>query len=84
MERMRITRKKNLDSCLVNIQRGVSRSLKKLAEVSKQAAVDLMKYQPHTWCRAYFSGRYKSMCVVNNMCESCNAWILEGRHKPIL
>ena len=42
-----------------------------------------MNYLPHTWVRAYFSGRCKSWAIDNNMVEIFNAWILEARYIPI-
>ena len=59
-------------------------NLQKLGEVSEKAAEDLLKYPPHTWCRAYFSSRYKSYMVDNNISESFNATIINARHKPIV
>ena len=43
-----------------------------------------MNYPPHTWVRAYFSGRCKSWVVDNNMVESFIAWILEAKYMPIM
>ena len=57
--------------------------MRKLGEVSLNVANDLMNYPPHTWVRAYFSGRCKSWVVDNNMVESFNAWILEARYMSI-
>ena len=48
-------------------------NMSKLGEVSLNATNDLMNYPPHTWVRAYFSGRCKSWVVDNNMVESFNA-----------
>ena len=59
-------------------------NLKKLGELSKSAAEDLMKYPPHAWCRAYFSSRSMSVVVDNNMAECFNSWVLAARHKPII
>ena len=58
-------------------------NMKQLGDVSSKAVKDLMNYPPHTWVRAYFSGRCKSWVVDNNMVESFNAWILEARYMPI-
>ena len=59
-------------------------NLKKLGEVSKSAAEDLMKYNPANWWRAFFSSRCKSDVVDNNMCETFNSTILKARFKPIV
>ena len=59
-------------------------NLKKLGEVSKPAAEDLMKYNPANWCMAFFSSRCKSDLVDNNMCETFNSTILQARFKPII
>ena len=54
-----------------------------LGDVSSNATKDLMNHPPHIWVKAYFSGRWKSWVVVNNMVESFNAWVLEDRHMLI-
>ena len=59
-------------------------NIKKLRELSKKAAEDLLKYPPHNWCRAYFSSRCKSYMVDNNISENFNATIIHARHKPIV
>ena len=59
-------------------------NLKKLGEVNKKSAEDLLKYNPATWCRAFFSSRCKSDVVDNNMCETFNSTILKARFKPII
>ena len=52
--------------------------------MSRGAAEGVVYYPPHTWCRAYFSSRSKSMVVDNNFTESFNSWILATRFKPII
>ena len=59
-------------------------NLKKIGELSKTAAEDLLKYPPHAWCRAYFSSRSHNFMVDNNITESFNSWVLAARHKPIV
>ena len=55
-----------------------------MGEVNKKAAEDLVKYNPATWCRAFFSSRCKSDLVDNNICETFNSAILKARFKPII
>ncbi|XP_015167010.1 uncharacterized protein [Solanum tuberosum] len=58
--------------------------LRKLGDIDEEAAKDLLKYKPQTWCRAYFDTQCKNIMVDNNFTESFNAWILEARHMPII
>ena len=57
--------------------------MKKMGEISSQAASDLMAYPPHTWCRAYFSSRCKSWTIANHFTESFNAWVNDARYRSI-
>ncbi|KAH6771027.1 Alanyl-tRNA synthetase [Perilla frutescens var. hirtella] len=59
-------------------------NLKLLGAVSKDAAEDFVSYNPHVFCRAFFSSRSKTECVDNNFCESFNASIRNARFKPIV
>ncbi|WOK98440.1 hypothetical protein Cni_G07152 [Canna indica] len=58
--------------------------LKEMDKVSKEAARDLLRYPPQTWCRAYFTTTCKNDMVDNNITESFNSWIKEPRHKSII
>lgn len=58
--------------------------LRKLGDINEEAAKDLLKYNPQTWCRAYFDTHCKNIMVDNNFTESFNSWILEARHMPII
>ncbi|KAG5627789.1 hypothetical protein H5410_013007 [Solanum commersonii] len=58
--------------------------LRKLGDIDEEAAKDLLKYNPQTWCRAYFDTQCKNIMVDNNFTESFNAWILKARHMPII
>lgn len=63
---------------------GFKDQLRKLGDINEEAAKDLLKYNPQTWCRAYFDTHYKNIMVDNNFTESFNSWILEARHVPII
>ncbi|XP_016582287.2 uncharacterized protein LOC107879869 [Capsicum annuum] len=58
--------------------------LKKLGQLSEEAARDLVNFPPRAWCRAYFDTQCKNMTVDNNFTESFNSWILVPRGKPII
>lgn len=47
--------------------------LKKLGEVSKEAAKRLLCYPPTNWCRAYFDTLCKNMMMDNNFTKSFNS-----------
>lgn len=44
----------------------------------------LMGQNPITWSRHGFSKSTRSDMLLNNMCESFNAWIVPARDKPVL
>ncbi|XP_058202730.1 uncharacterized protein LOC131317175 [Rhododendron vialii] len=44
----------------------------------------LAKHEPHHWFRSHFSVAPKCDMLLNNLCESFNAIILDARDKPIL
>ncbi|KAF7146254.1 hypothetical protein RHSIM_Rhsim04G0159500 [Rhododendron simsii] len=44
----------------------------------------LAKHKPQHWCRSHFSVAPKCDMLLNNLCESFNATILNARDKPIL
>ncbi|XP_050207719.1 uncharacterized protein LOC126657126 [Mercurialis annua] len=48
----------------------------------EKAAVDLLKYTPHKWCKAYINARYKCDMVDNNVRETFNSWVNEFRDRP--
>ncbi|XP_019248438.1 PREDICTED: uncharacterized protein LOC109227695 [Nicotiana attenuata] len=56
----------------------------KPGELNKDAAESLLKYPPHSWCRAYLDTVCKNQSIDNNLTESFNSWILEARTKPII
>ncbi|XP_058204633.1 uncharacterized protein LOC131318711 [Rhododendron vialii] len=44
----------------------------------------LAKHEPHHWSRSHFNVATKGDMLLNNLCESFNAAILDARDKPIL
>ena len=58
--------------------------MKTLKETSIEAWEWLTKLDPQQWTRSHFSELPKSDVLLNNMCESFNATILEARDKPII
>lgn len=58
--------------------------LNKLGKLSNEAATNLVKYTPKTWCRTYVDTYHKNVMVDNNFTKSCNTWILEARAKLII
>ncbi|XP_020992587.2 uncharacterized protein LOC107479903 [Arachis duranensis] len=59
-------------------------TMERLKVVNKDAWAYLMKFEPATWVRAYFSHGPKVDNLTNNMCESFNAKVVKYRSKPIL
>ncbi|XP_052118923.1 uncharacterized protein LOC107493000 [Arachis duranensis] len=59
-------------------------TMERLKEVNMDAWAYLMKFDPATWVRAYFSHGPKVDNLTNNMCESFNAKVVKYRCKPIL
>ncbi|XP_057791096.1 uncharacterized protein LOC131008220 [Salvia miltiorrhiza] len=57
-------------------------NLTKIGDIKKKAAEELLKYPPHTWCRAYQDFRSSTHMVDNNISESFNSSLLEARSKP--
>ena len=39
---------------------------------------------PRHWCKTFFPTHTKSDMLVNNLCQSFNAFILEAREQPII
>jgi hypothetical protein len=58
--------------------------MEELKQMNQKAYDYLAKVDPRTWCRAYFHTYSKCDLLVNNLCESWNAYILKFRDKPIL
>ncbi|KAM3270436.1 hypothetical protein P3S67_028638 [Capsicum chacoense] len=58
--------------------------LKKLGQLSEEAARNLVNFPSKAWCRAYFNTQCKNMMVDNNFVDSFNSWILVHRGKPII
>ena len=58
--------------------------MKKLKETSIQAWEWLQKIDPKQWSRSHFSEHPRCDFLLNNICESFNAAILEARDKPII
>ncbi|KAK6773679.1 hypothetical protein RDI58_028917 [Solanum bulbocastanum] len=67
-----------------NYEEDFKDQLSALGALSKNAAKDLLRYLPQTWCRAYLDTICKNQMVDNNFTELFNSWILEARGKPIL
>ncbi len=71
------------DSCVIH--RGYSLAhMEELKHMSEDAYDYVAKIDPRTWCRAYFDTYSKCDMLVNNPCESWNAYIVKLRDKPIL
>lgn len=49
-----------------------------------QAHDDLLKTDPRTWCRAFFSTHSRCEDVSNNLCESFNRTIRDARNLPVI
>ncbi|KAK9274764.1 hypothetical protein L1049_022016 [Liquidambar formosana] len=58
--------------------------MNKIKEISKGAYAFLMAVNPQSWTWYGFSNWCKSDCLLNNMCETFNGYILEARDKPII
>jgi hypothetical protein len=56
----------------------------KLAQLTVDGAKDMMKTDPIHWSRAWLKLGSNCDSVDNNMCESFNHMIIEGRGHPIL
>ncbi|PHU24996.1 hypothetical protein BC332_03328 [Capsicum chinense] len=56
--------------------------LKKLGQLLKKTARDLVNFPPRAWFRAYFDTQCKNMMVDNNFTKSFNSWILVSKGKP--
>ncbi|XP_021658767.2 uncharacterized protein LOC110648739 [Hevea brasiliensis] len=56
----------------------------KLKEFDTNAYDWVMRSEPKTWARAFFSTHVKCEALQNNICESFNAYILKARDIPIL
>lgn len=55
-----------------------------LKEFDAVAYEDLMKTEPHTWCRAFFSSQARCEDVCNNLSESFNRTIKDARKLPLI
>ncbi|KAK1423947.1 hypothetical protein QVD17_19258 [Tagetes erecta] len=55
-----------------------------LKKFNNEAAIWLSKIPPKHWSRSHFSGRAHSDVLLNNMCESLNSKLVDGRDKPII
>lgn len=56
-----------------------------MEKLNKRAIKVLLRYNPKTWVRPIFFGRYSSAQCDNNFTESFNASIIEfNRYKPIV
>lgn len=58
--------------------------MERLEKKYKDAHDYLKKIEPELWCRYTFSSGCRTDLLVNNLCESFNAYILEAREKPII
>ncbi|CAO2194395.1 unnamed protein product, partial [Urochloa humidicola] len=59
-------------------------NMEKMKALNKDAYEWLLKLEPNTWVRAYFSTFPKCDMLLNNSCEVFNSYILEARELPIL
>ena len=72
-------------SCAVaSIEREFERRMEYLKGLDEKAWKWLSKIPAKQWCKAYFTKRALSDCLVNNISESFNAMILPARDKLIL
>ncbi|XP_059668726.1 uncharacterized protein LOC132313796 [Cornus florida] len=58
--------------------------LRKMKELNVEAHDWLTKVPVHLWSRSAFIDTSKNNILINNICESWNAVILEARDKPII
>uniref|UniRef100_A0A2N9IZN7 Uncharacterized protein n=1 Tax=Fagus sylvatica TaxID=28930 RepID=A0A2N9IZN7_FAGSY len=65
-------------------EREFKRRMEYLKGLDEKAWKWLSKILAKQWCKAYFTKRTLSDCLVNNISESFNAMILLARDKPIL
>uniref|UniRef100_A0A2N9G1J5 SWIM-type domain-containing protein n=1 Tax=Fagus sylvatica TaxID=28930 RepID=A0A2N9G1J5_FAGSY len=65
-------------------EREFERRMEYLKGLNEKAWKWLSKIPAKQWCKAYFTKRVLSDCLVNNISESFNAMILLARDKPIL
>ncbi|XP_023642289.1 uncharacterized protein LOC111831612 [Capsella rubella] len=59
-------------------------NMEALRSYDRPAFDDLLKTEPKTWCKAFFSGRSSCEDVCNNFSESFNRTIKDARQKPII
>jgi hypothetical protein len=62
----------------------ILREMDELKGISPDAYDYLLKIDPSTWSRAWFSTFPKCDLIVNNLSECFNAWILKSRDLPII
>jgi hypothetical protein len=65
-------------------EREFERRMEHLKGLDEKAWKWLSKIPAKQWCKAYFTKRVLSDCLVNNISESFNAMILPARDKSIL
>ena len=77
--------KNALWSCVAaSTEREFERRMEYLKGLDEKAWKWLSKIPAKQLCKAYFTKRALSDCLVNNISESFNAMILPARDKPIL
>uniref|UniRef100_A0A2N9F2M6 Zinc finger PMZ-type domain-containing protein n=1 Tax=Fagus sylvatica TaxID=28930 RepID=A0A2N9F2M6_FAGSY len=67
-----------------SIEREFERRMEYLKGLDEKAWKWLSKILAKQWCKAYFTKRALSDCLVNNISKSFNDMILSARDKPIL
>ncbi|CAI9269875.1 unnamed protein product [Lactuca saligna] len=60
------------------------RSMEELRKLNNDAYKWLKNIHPQHWSRSHFTGRAHTDVMLNNMCESLNSKIVEGRDVPII
>ncbi|CAI9286511.1 unnamed protein product [Lactuca saligna] len=60
------------------------RSMEELRKLNNDAYEWLKNIPPQHWSRSHFTGRAHTDAMLNNMCESLNSKIVEGRDVPII
>ncbi|XP_019194863.1 PREDICTED: uncharacterized protein LOC109188688 isoform X2 [Ipomoea nil] len=61
-----------------------SKAMRELKALDVQAFQWLMQKHPAEWSRSHFSTNANSDMLVNNICESFNAMILDARDSPLI
>nr|KAJ0214373.1 hypothetical protein LSAT_V11C400171290 [Lactuca sativa] len=61
-----------------------NKGMEELKKLNKDCYEWLKKIPPQHWSRSHFTGRAHSDVILNNLCETFNGKLNEGRDKPII